>query len=332
MSRAARVVLCALLLIGLSAPLAAYLKLGFQSGDRMVTLRWSGLPMRYFVTNRGVSGVTAAQFQTAVAAAYATWDAVPTATFSGTFAGFTSAAPFVDDGMSVLGFEFSPELDRVLAATTFIVNTITGEIVESDIFFNSAFPWSTASGGETGRFDLQSVALHEIGHLLGLGHSAIGETELVSSGGRRVIASETVMFPIAFSAGSISEREPRADDIAGVSDIYPAGDFRSRTGSVSGRVTKGGSGVFGAHVVAFNLRTGALTGNFSLNEAGNFTIAGLEPGPHVVRVEPLDDGDIRSFFSSGTVDTNFTPAFFERLVVAPRGGAAPPIEIRVNPR
>lgn len=332
MSRAARIALCVLVLVGLATPVTAYLKLGFQSGGRMLTLRWQGLPMRYFVTNRGVSGVNATQFQTAVAAAYASWEAVPTATFSGTFAGFTGAVPFEDDGMSVLGFEFRPELDRVLAATTFIVNTQTGEIVESDIFFNSAFPWSTASGGQPGRFDVQSIALHEVGHLFGLGHSAIGETELVGGGGRRVIGSEAVMFPIAFSAGSISEREPKADDIAGISDIYPAGDFRTRTGSISGRVTKNGSGVFGAHVVSFNLRTGALISNFSLNDAGNFTIAGLEPGPYVVRVEPLDDADIQSYFNSGTVDINFAPAFFERIVVAPRGGAASEIEIRVNAR
>jgi hypothetical protein len=121
-TRAARIALGAVLAIGLAVPAAAYLKLGFQSGDRMVTLKWEGLPMRYFITNRGVSGVTPAQFQTSVAAAFASWEAIPSATFSGTFAGFTGAAPFVDDGMSVLGFESRPELDRVLAATTFTVN------------------------------------------------------------------------------------------------------------------------------------------------------------------------------------------------------------------
>jgi hypothetical protein len=325
-------VAAALTLLVSTTPLGAYLKLGFDTGTRMVTLHWEQLPARYFIANRGVPQVSVQQFQTAVAAAFATWEQVPTAAFSGTFAGLTNAAPFEDDGMSVLGYESRPELDRVLAATTFTINTITGEIVESDIFFNSAFEWSTAAGGVTGRFDVESVALHEIGHLLGLGHSAIGETELNSGGGRRVVASEAVMFPIAFSAGNVEERRLRADDVAGVSDLYADGGFRDRTGSISGRVTKNGAGVYGAHVVAFNLTTGTLVGNFSLTDSGSFSIAGLEPGAYALRVEPLDDADVESFFDAADVDVGFAPAFYERIVVAPRGGGAESVEIQVTPR
>jgi hypothetical protein len=316
----------------LVTPLGAYLKLGFETGTRTVTLHWEDLPARYFITNRSVPRVSVQQFQSAVAAAFSTWEQVPSATVSGTFAGLTNAEPFSDDGMSVLGYESRPDLDRVLAATTFTVNTLTGEIVESDIFFNSTFDWSTAAGGENGRFDVESVALHEIGHLLGLGHSAIGETELRSAGGRRVIASESIMFPVAFSAGNIEERTLRPDDLAGISEIYPDGSFKARTGSITGTVTKNGGGVYGAHVVAFNLETGTLVGNFSLTPAGSFTISGLEPGAYAVRVEPLDDADVESFFDASDVDVGFAPGFYERIVVAPRGGAADPIEIRVNPR
>ena len=83
----------------------------------------------------------------------------------------------------------------MLGATSFVVDTLTGEIVESDVFFNSIFTWSTAAAGDASRFDLQSVATHEIGHFVGLGHSAIGETEIRPDGGRRVLASGAVMFP-----------------------------------------------------------------------------------------------------------------------------------------
>jgi hypothetical protein len=173
--------------------------------------------------------------------------------------------------------------------------------------------------------------LHEIGHLSGLGHSAIGETELLATGGRRVIGAEAVMFPIAFPAGNISGRELKADDIAGISDLYPDGNFKAVTGSISGRVTKDGQGLFGAHVVAFDPATGHLVGNLSLNDQGEFSIAGLSPGPRIIRVEPLDDADLDSYFdtSTTTVDLDFRVSFLNRLVVVPRGGDSGAIEVKV---
>jgi hypothetical protein len=226
-----------------------------------------------------------------------------------------------------------PELDRVLAATTFLVDNTTGALLESDIFFNAAFNWSTASGGQANHYDLESIALHEIGHMSGLGHSALGETEVVTEGARRVLGAETVMFPIAFPAGAASNRTLYADDIAGISDIYPDEGFRRSTGSLSGRVTKSGRGIFGAHVAAFNPTNGAFVGNFTLNSAGEFSIAGLTPGPYIVRVEPLDDADIDGFFDSAIpIDLNFRIAFYNRLVPVPKGGDSGTIEIRVTPK
>jgi hypothetical protein len=257
---------------------------------------------------------------------------VETSQTSSQFAGFTSARPNDDDGMTVIGFENRPDQDRTLGATSFLVDTISGEIVEAEIFINAAFDWSVASGGQSGRFDLESIALHEIGHLLGLGHSALGETEL-RPGGRRVLAAESVMFPIAFSAGTTEGRTLRADDIAGISDIYPDVSFRRERGSVSGRVTKNSQGVLGAHIVAFNLRTGKLVGGFSLSDDGRYVIAGLEPGPHVLRAEPLDDGDVESFFDlTLNIDTNFRVKFHDRVVVVPRGGGTNDVDIRVEPK
>ena len=313
-------------------PLGAYLKLGTRVGTSTVTLRWRNLPIRYFVSDRPADGVTAQQFQTSVGRAFNTWHAVNTAQTSSSFAGFTQAPPGDDDNLTVLGFQNRPESTRTLAATSFIVDSSNGNILESDIFFNTFFQWSTSEQGTPNRFDIESIAVHEIGHLLGLSHSALGETEL-SSGSRRVIAAESVMFPIAFSSGNIADRTVKADDVAGISDIYRTNTFTRDFGSISGRVTKNGRGVVGAHVVAFNPRTGKLVGGFSLSEDGGFVIAGLEPGPHVLRAEPLDDGDIESFFDeSRGVDVDFNVKFHERVVIVPRGGGTTNIEIRVTPK
>jgi hypothetical protein len=310
----------------------AYLKLGTRIGSGVISLKWTALPVHYFITNRDVPDVTAPQLQQAVGRAFATWSGVPDVQLGAEFAGFTSTSPFENRSQTVIGFADRPDLDRVLGSTSFTVDTVTGEIVEADIFFNSTFPWSTTQNGESGRYDVESIALHEIGHLFGLGHSALGETEL-RAGGRRVLASEAVMFPIAFSPGSIDQRALHADDVAGISDLYGADAVHARTGSITGRVTKNGSGVAGAHVIAYAAGTGKLVGGFTLDDDGSFVIAAIDPGPYVLRVEPLDDADVDSFFDSSMhVDLDFRPAFLPELVAVPRGGTSRNIEIKVVPK
>jgi hypothetical protein len=313
-------------------PVHAYLHLTFSVGSTQLPLKWNTSRVRWFATDRGVAGVTASQFQSEVASAFAAWEAVPTASIAFQFVGFTSSVPFEDDDISVFGFEAEPELDRVLGATTFVVDTLSGEIVESDVFFNSIFTWSASTAGETGRFDLRSVATHEIGHFVGLGHSALGETEIRPEGGRRVLGSGAVMFPISLGRGVTSDRVLQPDDIAGVSNLYPDGDFNETTGVLSGRVVRDGRGVIGAHVVAFNPRTGALVGGFSIGEGGAFQIGGLEPGAHVLRVEPLDDADVDSFFAPEGIDVDFRATLHPRLVIAPSGGASDRFDVAVRPK
>jgi hypothetical protein len=323
--------LAALFMAGAVAHPAAYLQFSVNANGQARPLRWPTTTVRWYASNLGVDSVTATQFQAAVGRAFDTWQDLPTATVSFTFAGFTSAGPFTEDGQSVLGFAEEPDMDRVLGATTFVVDDVTGELIESDIFFNTIFPWSTSDAGVPGRFDLQSVATHEIGHFLGLGHSALGETELRPSGGRRVIASGAVMFPVAFGAGTTADRVLQPDDIAGVSDVYPETGFRQNTGSLSGRVLLNGRPVFGAHVIAFDLQSNELVAGFTLNAQGEFVIAGLKPGPHVVRVEPLDDADPDSYFDdSQVVEINFVPVFYPRLVAVPAGGSGPRFDVAVT--
>jgi hypothetical protein len=317
----------------LGHPAYAYLHLGTTVSGRETSIRWQRSPVRWSVTDRGVPGITSQALQGAVARAFAAWEGVPTATVAFQFVGFTGAEPSADDTLSVIGFEHRPELDRVLGATSILLDVVTGEIVESDIFFNSTFDWSTLAQGDPLRFDLESVAVHEVGHLLGLGHSAIGETEMRPGGARAVLGSGAVMFPVSLGRGVVGDRTLQPDDVAAISDLYPEPTFRSRTGIVRGRVVKGGGGVFGAHVTAFNPRDGTLVAGFTLNTNGDFTIAGLTAGPQVIRVEPLDDADLESFFNRrAPVDVEFLVTYAERVAVAPEGGAGPPLDIVVRPK
>ena len=324
---------CVAALLALTRRVDAYLKIGTHvSNGSVVTIHWNSFPIRYFVTNRDVPGVTAPQLQLAIDRAFHTWQAVPNLGLSSQFVGFSGVTPSNGNGANVIGFEDHPELDRVLGATSFTLDTVTGEILESDIFLNTAFPWSVADGGEAGRQDVESIVLHELGHVHGLGHSALGETELSVGGGRRVIGEGSIMFPIAFTAGSVN-RALHPDDIAGISDIYGDSSFRRANGSITGRVTKNGAGVLGAHVVAFNPTTGAMVGGFSLSDDGSFAVGALEPGTYLLRAEPLDDGDPGAFLSTSiNIDLDFKPAFYGKLVTVTRGGTAGAIELKVVPK
>jgi hypothetical protein len=328
MKRIACVLVC-VMVVGSPAPAAAYLKFGVRVGETTVDVKWTR-PVPYFITERDVPSVNASALRDAVGRAFATWQAVSDAAVQSQFQGFTIAPPGSQDQRTTFGFLDRPDLDRVLAATSFLLDSVTGEILEADVFFNTRFDWSVAAAGVVGRVDLESVALHEIGHLLGLGHSGLGETEMDPSG-RRVVASGAVMFPIAMSPGAISDRQLQADDLAGIRDLYPGAAFSRETSSISGYVKKNGVGVFGAHVAAFNLETGDLTGGFSLNVEGEFVIGGLSPGTYLLRVEPLDDADLESFFT-GPIDIEFQVGYAPRAVVAPAGGGADPITIEVRPK
>ncbi len=225
-----------------------------------------------------VPGVTSTDLQGALARAFATWQAVPTASITYQFAGVTAANPGSDDGSSVLGFQNRPDLDRVLASTSFLVDSSTGALIESDIFFNSAFPWSVAAAGEAGRYDLESIALHEIGHFSGLGHSALGETELAQHGraprplrrggdvsdrlrGRQHLRPHAQSRRHRRHLGSVSRRRFRHRR-------QPVGPGHARTVSRSSARTS----------IAFDPATGAMVASFSLNAQGQFSIGGLSPG------------------------------------------------------
>ena len=53
----------------------------------------------------------------------------------------------------------------------------------------------------------------------------------------------------------------------------------------------------------------------------------------MLRAEPLDDGDLNSFFDSDfNVDLNFRVTFHDKVVAVPKGGGVRNVEIKVTPK
>ena len=169
----------------LSPPRAGLSEVRYDVNGQEVHAEVEATPVRYYVTELVSETCQRLSVSRAVGRAFETWPAVPTASVV-RVRRIHRSLPGEDDGADDAWLSRRAATSIACSHPRAIsVDELTGELLEADIFFNAAFPWSVAPAGERGRWDLESIALHEIGHLSGLGHSAIGETELASGGGRR---------------------------------------------------------------------------------------------------------------------------------------------------
>ncbi len=135
--------------------------------------KWTQLnPQVKMSVNAAGSGLTGAQMRGAVSAAAETWDAATNQNlFSDGGAVDTTAVQGKYDKQNVVSFlKYNPGCTALASAGTWYRLTKVGgyyPIVESDIAFNSNYKWTTT--GASGAYDFQSVALHEMGHTIGLG-------------------------------------------------------------------------------------------------------------------------------------------------------------------
>ena len=312
----AKILLIALIVF-LARPAGAYVTSRIVSSmQQTVQLKWAGFPIQWQINPARGANVTGARDQADVfRAAFAAWQAVPTATINFTEGAATAATvtrgfdqinvistnvTAADYASSAVGRTFTVFFDQDNVVDQFGRNVdFAGQIVEADILFNPASLFSTDTTPVAGRFDLQSVATHEIGHLLGLDHTSI---------------TSSVMFPTV-TTGSSYARTLSVDEIAGVSTIYPSAAFAGR-GSLSGTVrTTANATVYGAIVTAVNAN-GQPVASAITNPQGQYTIQGLEAGTYTIYAEPMDQPlqignlpTLTTIFPGSVVQTNFITRF-----------------------
>ena len=159
---------------------------GSYSSYKLTGYRWNELDpkVQLYLNPTGTpTGLTAASSQRAIAGAANTWDdAVAGNIFAdGTVVIVDSKkvvdAPFTKtpkrDGYNVFGWKKFG--NSFVALNRWWTNGVKvdgyNSLIESDTWCNLDYQWTTslATAQSTGKLDLQSVALHELGHCIGMG-------------------------------------------------------------------------------------------------------------------------------------------------------------------
>lgn len=156
---------------------------------------------------------------------------------SGTYASGNSINEIVMDSQYNSGAERKDFDEMTLAiAVTYSQGNAR---VESDIVFNTNKSWNSYRGGLQSAMDIRRVAIHELGHTLGLGHTD------------NVPPRDAIMY---FQVRDDSPDTMQADDIAGAQLLYgapgavPANDNFANAGVIS--LTSGSTQVTGTNIAS----------------------------------------------------------------------------------
>jgi hypothetical protein len=314
-----RLVLCVALVMAVaSTPASPYLSNYTSSGATAFPDKWARPPVWNLNPARNANIQGSRSVADVMQASFATWSAAPGTSITASRGADSSATSAGFNSQNLICFicqgDFSQEAETLAVTITTTATQagvsdgrggqtqFVGQILDSDILFNPSRSFSTdGAGGE----DLETVAVHEIGHFFGLNHSGV---------------VRAVMFPYA----PASQRTLSYDDAAAIGVKYPSGAVVGAT--IAGSIRLGGAAVFGAHVfaesvtgadpwAAANIRKSPIS---TLSQPdGTYRIEGLPPDSYSVTAEPLDlpvvNKDVQDFgnaFGNRSVQTNFTTRWY----------------------
>src|SRR5262245_53420001 len=179
---------------------------GLQQAFVRSRARWQTLPVPYRIHAGGLPGLGNGSEFIAVQRAFDTWQNLPTSAVAFRYEGTTSIQNGGSDGVNVISFQ---DRDFSFGTGTIAVtlsSSSQGFFRDDDILFNPSNPSVTfATDGSADGFDIQAIATHEIGHFLGLDHTAIVSATMNPTGAR----------------GTVFPRVLKSDDIIGASTLYP---------------------------------------------------------------------------------------------------------------
>ncbi|HKV09617.1 MAG TPA: matrixin family metalloprotease [Thermoanaerobaculia bacterium] len=170
---------------------------------------WAAVPT-IIVDNRGQSTITdgdgGATRTVSAITSTAAWNGAGSGNVVAAVKG-SVAAWRLGDNIPMLNFR-DPEraCKGTCLAATFTGFYSGGTINDADIVTNTRYDWTSAgeSDGCASEFYIEGVMVHEVGHLLGLGHSNV---------------TGSTMYPSVASCNN-NPASTEADDEAGINDLY----------------------------------------------------------------------------------------------------------------
>ena len=240
--------------------------------------------------------------------ALARWASLSNINFVVTWSQATSVSPAdAGDGISLLTIATTPENEAFNSAATtgrtrVFFDPETGNIAEADITINprpraeDGTELLFSTDGTPGTYDLEATFTHEIGHLLGLDHSAVLSSTMQAR----------QAFNGTFGLPALTERTLSEDDRQKVLSLYGT---RLKTGRIEGRLidnrTSGAlTALNGVNIWAESVGNGRVIASDVTAEDGTYRLEGLTPGQYRVIVSAPADAatqKLRSFELSNQV-------------------------------
>jgi len=183
MKKKCRFSLCVAILIVFISVSLAYVLLGYK---------WPVGSTEPYRINENTAQV--ADERNAVVSAMSSWNGINPSGLTLSYAGSTSVITYSYNGSNTVCWN---NLGATGALATAYMWYSGSTMVETDVVFNDFYTWSTSGGN----YDVQTVALHELGHCVGLNHSSTGIMRPSYSGIQRSIDSDAEAGFIAMYGG-----------------------------------------------------------------------------------------------------------------------------------
>ncbi|HEY4641307.1 MAG TPA: matrixin family metalloprotease [Thermoanaerobaculia bacterium] len=243
-----------------AAPLFGAARLMYFNNGTLIPVSWpdGSFPIRYSIDRRVTD--TVPQAAALLDRAGKDWAAIPETDIAFQSLGVVDGAAAGKDGRNTISIT-----DDLFAGQKFIALTTnwyddSGHIIEADMQIDP----TAVSGG----YNMPQLIEHEMGHVLGLDHSAV---------------LSSVMYPYV---GTGSTAALDSDDRVAIGAAY-AKNQPAAGATLEGRVYGDDGGIFAAQVVAVNDKGEPVATSLS-DKSGNFSLQGVPGGTYRIYAEPLD--------------------------------------------